>query len=158
MVDLTRNFSQFSHSNSMAIQTAEFGPLNSKWAIPSPNSYIQTGTKAHVDQVVVPHCCNPACRGFFPCTACGFLLPNFVCTFWGPVWNMRISLNVMWKLNWVHLVKSLCTLHMSFEDPAGARWRAHTWLQEELSHCPSCSEMAHVTNMQTKQGQGCWFK
>jgi hypothetical protein len=44
-MDLARNFSQFPHSNSMTIQTAEFGTLNSKWAILRPNSYIQTGTK-----------------------------------------------------------------------------------------------------------------
>jgi hypothetical protein len=29
----------------MATQTSEFGPLNSKWAILSPNSYIQTDNK-----------------------------------------------------------------------------------------------------------------
>jgi hypothetical protein len=45
MVDLARNFGQFPNLNSMTTQTAEFGPLNSKWAIPSLNSYIQTGTK-----------------------------------------------------------------------------------------------------------------
>jgi hypothetical protein len=37
----------------MAIQTAEFGPLNSKWAIPSPSSYIQTGTKLRKEHSMI---------------------------------------------------------------------------------------------------------
>jgi hypothetical protein len=45
MVDLAWNFGQFPNLNSMVTQIAEFGPLNSKWAIPNPNSYIQTTQK-----------------------------------------------------------------------------------------------------------------